>query len=273
MLSIASNIQSLKVTNFINNINKGIETATDRISSGKRINSAADDPAGLQIATRMTSTIQGLEMASQNIRQGQSLLNVTDAGLQSGIEIVQSMRQLALESKNGTLSNEQRGALQESFSALQNQYEQTISGSELFGKNLLTASAEDIRIQSGANAGQYNTLSAVDSSSATLGIDAGSINISTVGGADSTIAQLDTALESLALNQGIVGGQANGLESRLNLVKNLGENTATSRSRIEDADLAKETSDLQLLQVQQQVALQALQMVGQMPNNALSLLR
>ena len=273
MLSIGSNVQSLQVLNIINTINEGIETSTNRISSGKRINSAADDPAGLQIATRMTSSIEGLQMASQNIRQGQSLLNVADAGLQSGVEILQGMRQLALESKDDTLSTEQRTALQESFSALQNQYVQTIEGTELFGKNLLTAGAEDIRIQSGANAGQYNTLSAVDSSAASLGVDTGSINISTIADSDNTLTQLDSALESMALNQATVGAQYNALESRLSVVNTTAENQVSARSRIEDADMAKETSNLQLLQVKQQVAIQALSMVNQYPTNALSLLR
>jgi flagellin len=273
MLTIASNVQSLMITNNLNNITKNISDTTTRISTGKRINSASDDPAGLQISTRMKTSIQGYGMAKQNISQGQAILNVMDAGLQGGVEILQSMRQLALESKNDTLSNEQRNSIQESFSALQKQYDQTISGSELFGKNLLENGAEDINIQSGIEAGQYSILSAVDSSSLTLGIDSGSIDISSISNSDLTIENLDTALETLSRNQAVVGAQYNGLESRMNVIDDISENTTDALSRVEDADMANETSKLQLLRVQQQMAMQALSFVNQAPSNILSLLR
>lgn len=273
MLTIASNVQSLMVTNYLNNVTKDIGDTTNRISTGKRINSASDDPAGLQIATRMQTSIQGYGMVKQNISQGQALLNVMDSGLQGGVEILQNMRQLALESKNDTLSTEQRNNLQESFSALQKQYEQTINGSELFGKNLLANGADDINIQSGINAGQYSTLSAVDSSSVTLGVDAGNIDISTIANSDTTIEALDSALETLSMNQAVVGAQYNALESRMSVVDTMNENTTDALSRVEDADMAAETSKLQLLRAQQQMAMQALSLVNQAPTSVLSLLR
>jgi flagellin len=273
MLSIASNISSQRIVSLLNNIGVGIDKSTNNISTGKRINSAADDAAGLQISTRMKTDIQGYGVVQNNISQGQSLLNVMDSGLQSGIEILQGMKQLALESKNDTLSTGQRNALQESFSNLQQQYDQTINGSELFGKSLLTSGAGDIDIQTGVNAGQKTTLSAVDSSSTTLGIDSGTIDISTIANSDMTIESIDSAIDTLSLNQATVGAQYNGLESRNNVVKNITENTTSALGRIEDTDMAKETSNLQMLQVKQQMALQVLQMVNQYPSNALSLLR
>ncbi len=273
MLSIASNITSLSILNQLNKVNKNIHHSTNVISSGKRIMSAKDDAAGMQIASRMTSQIQGYAMAKQNISHGQSILDVTDAGLSGGVEILQQMKDLALEAKNGTLDTDQRDALQKSFLELQSQYDSTIEGSSIFEKNLLTSGATSIKIQSGANAGDYNTLSAVDSSSVTLGTDSGTINITDTANADLSIEAIDNALKEMGKNQAVVGSQSNALTTRTNILDKMSENLTESRSRIEDADIATEVANLQLMQAQQQMAMQALSMSMDLPKQALQLLR
>jgi flagellin len=273
MISIASNIQALKALNSLNQVTKDINHTSNVISTGKRINSAKDDPAGMQIANRMTSHIKGYSVVKQNISQGQSILDVTSSGLDNGIEILQKMKDLALESKNGTLSTDNRAALQESFNILQEQYNETIEGSSIFDKNLLTSGASSIRIQSGVDAGQYNTLSAVDASSTTLGTDSATINISDIANSDLSITAIDEALEKMGRNQATVGSQYRSLETRSNVVSTMEENLTESRSRIEDADMAKEVSKLQLLQAQQQMSMQVLSISMSLPEQALQLLR
>ena len=130
------------------------------------------------------------------------------------------MKELALESKNGALSPEGRAAIQVSFSELQEQYNETIEGSNLFEKNLLTAGAQNIKIQSGANAGQYSTLRAVDASSTNLGVDSGTINVSDPANADLSIEALDLALEEMGRNQASIGAQHRSLDTRSNDIKN-----------------------------------------------------
>lgn len=273
MMSIASNIQSLGILNQLNEVTRNINHSTKVISSGKRIMSAKDDAAGMQIASRMTTNLQGYAMAKQNISHGQSMLEVTGAGLESGVKILQQMKDLALEAKNGTVSNEQRDALQKTFSELQSQYDDTIEGASIFDKNLLTSGATDIKIQSGVNAGDFNTLRAVDSSSTSLGTDSGTINLTDQANADLSITAIDDAIKKLGENQAIVGAQSNALTTRTNIIDKMSENLTESRSRIEDADIASEVANLQLMQAQQQMAMQALSMSMSLPQQALQLLR
>jgi flagellin len=273
MLSIASNVQSLSILNHLNEVTRGINHTTKVISSGKRIMSAKDDAAGMQIASRMTTQLQGFAVAKNNISHGQSILDVTSAGLNAGVEILQGMKDLALEAKNGTLTDDQRTALQLSFNEMQKQYDETIEGSSVFDKNLLSSGASDIKIQSGANAGSYNTLSAVDSTSITLGVDSGTINIMDQANSDLSIDALDDAMKKLGYNQAVVGAQSNSLTRRTSILDTMSENLTESRSRIEDADIGAEVSKLQLMQAQQQMSLQALSMSMDLPKLALELLR
>lgn len=273
MLSIGSNVSALRMLNQLNKITNDIDHTSRVISTGKRILSASDDPAGIAIATRMKTQIGGYEVVKKNIGSGQSLLGVMNAGLSSGVSILQEMKKLALEAKNDTLSTDQRSALQETFSELQKQYDETIEGSTIFGKNLLINGAADINIQSGINAGSVTTLRAVDSSSTTLGVDAGTLNLNNIANADLAIDGIDDAISTLGTNQAVLGAQSRGLETRLNVVDTMNENLSESLSRIEDANIAEETAKLQLLQAQQQMALQTLQIAMQYPQAALSLLR
>lgn len=273
MISINSNIQALKSLNALNSVTNKIEHSTNVISTGKRINSAKDDAAGMQIANRMTTNIQGYGVVQKNISQGQSILDITSSGLSSGVSILQEMKELAIASKNGTLSTDDRSALQESFSMLQSQYDETIEGSSIFDKNLLTSGASNINIQSGINAGQYSTLSAVNSSSDYLKIDASTINISDSANADLSLDAIDEALSTMGRNQATVGSQYRTLEARSSVVSTMEENLTESRSRIEDADIATEVSKLNLLKAQQEMAMQVLSISMSLPEQALSLLR
>jgi len=275
MITIGSNAASTKVSNILNTLTDNIEKQTKILSSGKRILSAEDDPAGIAIATSIRTDRDSYSVVEKNISSGKSLMDVSNTALGATTKILGEMKKLALESKNDTLSTEQRDALQATFGELQKQYDETIKGATLFGKNLLDASAADIDLQTGIGAGASNktTIKAADTSSTALGVDAGSITIDSMANADSAITAIDDALKSIGTNQSIMGAQTKALSTRLESVKNIGENLESALSRVEDADMAKEASKLTLLQSKQQMALQSLSIVNSFPQNALSLLR
>lgn len=275
MITIGSNSSSLGMANLLNDISSQMSKSAEIISSGKRIQSAADDPAGIAIATDIRSDRDSYGVVAKNISSGQSLLDVSNSALGSASDILNEMKKLALESKNDTLSTDQRTAIQNTFSELQSQYDETINGAEIFGKNLLTAGAADVDLQTGIGAGAANqtTITAADTSSTNLGVDAGTIDVSSIANADAAITAIDTALTSVGTNQAIMGAQSRGLETRMDTVSNLQENLTSALSRVEDADMAAETSKFNLLQTQQQMAIQSLSIVNSFPQNALALLR
>ena len=275
MISIGSNASSLQMSNLLTNITDQIEHKAKVISSGKRILTAADDPAGIAIASSIRSDRNSYSIVEKNINSGRSLLDVSNSALSSATDILGEMKNLALESKNETLSVDQRNALQSTFVELQAQYEETVTGAEMFGQNLLKNAGTDIKLQTGisAGAGSETTLKAADTSGVTLGIDAGTINVTTTAGSDASLAAIDLAMTTIGTNQAIMGSQSRGLMTRLDSVKSLGENLTSALSRVEDADIAKETSEFNLLQTQQQMSLQTLSIVNSFPQNALALMR
>jgi flagellin len=275
MITIGSNSSSLQMSNLLTNITDKIDHTAKVISSGKRILTAADDPAGIAIASNIRSDRNSYTIVEKNINSGTSLLDVSNSALSSATDILGEMKNLALESKNETLSVDQRNALQSTFVELQKQYDETVDGAEMFGQNLLKNAATDIKIQTGISAGAASetTLVAADTSGATLGVDAGTINVTSTAGADASITAIDTALTSIGTNQAIMGSQSRGLSTRMESVKSLGENLTSALSRVEDADIAKETANFNLMQTQQQMALQSLSIVNSFPQNALALMR
>tara|TARA_B100000700_G_scaffold331796_1_gene468931 strand:+ start:34152 stop:34973 length:822 start_codon:yes stop_codon:yes gene_type:complete len=272
MLTINGKSSSLAVQNLLNNITNDLETTSARLSSGKRILSASDDPAGLAIASRMKSDLASYGAVSKNIDAGVSLLEVTNTALNSGTEILTQMKTLAVQSSNDSLSAEQRTSIQTAFSELQSQYEETIGNAELFGKNLLATGGADVDFQTGINAGDTYTVAAADSSGATLGVDSATIQVDSIANAQTAITAIDTAITDLGVNQSVIGANQSALEQRSSFVASLTENIESARSRIEDADIAKETSKLAELQTKQQMATSMLGLVNSFPRNALSLL-
>ncbi len=272
MLTINNKSSSLAVQNILNSITNDIETTSARLSSGKRILSAADDPAGIAIASRMRSDISSYGAVSKNIDSGISLLEVTNTGLNSATEILTEMKTLAVQSSNDSLSADQRNSIQTAFSELQSQYDEVISGSELFGKNLISAGGTDVDFQTGIEAGDTYTVAAADASSATLGVDSATIQVDSIANSQAAITAIDSAMDTIGVNQAVMGANQAALEKRSSFVSNLTENIESARSRIEDADIAKETSRLTELQTKQQLATSMLSLVNSFPRNALNLL-
>lgn len=272
MLTINSNSASLGVQSLLNNITRDLDVTANRISTGKRINTAADDPAGMAIATRMRSDLGSYGAVKNNISSGISLTEVASSALNDSTEIIGEMKKLAIQSQNGTLSTEQRASLQTAFTELQGQFQQTIDGAELFGQNLLKADATDVNILVGIDGTNVFNVKAADTSLSNLSISSEDINITDIEGSAAAITALDEALVEIGNSQAVMGAQQNALHARMRSVDSLTTNIESARSRIEDADMARETSKLTELQTKQQMALAMLGLVNSFPQQALSLL-
>lgn len=271
MLTIGSNSLASGIAFNLNKVSNELSLSTNRISTGKRINSASDDPAGIAISTKLKVELGSYRIVERNISNGQSLLGVADAALQGIQKTLGSMRDLAVQASDGNLTDEQRTALNDTFVELRAQVEDIADNASLFGKNLISSAAADVDIQVGINNGDTKTLTAAASDIATIGID-GSV-VDTVGGANSAIDEIDAAIDAVSVNQAVIGAQVNGLKTRGETVASYMENIERANSRIEDVDLASETARLQKLQTQQQLAISMLGMANSLPQQALQLLR
>jgi flagellin len=272
-ITISSNSYASSIANVLNRVTKDLNETSLRISTGKRILSAADDPAGMAMASKLNSDNSSYGVVKKNISSGLSLIEVSSKALETTTGLIDQMKKLAVEASSDTLSTEQRAAVQATFLELQGQLDGVVNNAKIFGKNLIGTAASSVGIQSGINSGDTTTISIAKSDTTTLGINSGAINLSTTGGAAGAITALDAALTTVGTNQSILGAQQSGFNARLSNIDKLRENLEAAASRIEGADLAEETKKFSLLQTQQQLAIQTLSIANSFPQAALQLLR
>ncbi|SOB90234.1 flagellin [Ureibacillus xyleni] len=228
---------------IVNNMNRNWHSANKtlmRISTGYRINSAADDPAGLAISEKMRAQIRGLNMASKNIQDGISLVQTAEGALGETHAMIQRMRELAVQAANDTLTDEDRVQLHLEFQQLKEEITRTATDSEFNTKKLLNGDYESnpLKIQVGANAGQTIDIYIGGVDSARLGI--GTSDILTRENADKAIGELDNALKVVSSERSRLGAYQNRMEHAYNNTVNTAENLTAAESRIRDADIAKE---------------------------------
>ena len=266
-LSVNSNIASLNSQRQLANSTNDLNTSYERLSSGKRINSAKDDSAGLQISSRLTSQINGLNQASRNANDGISLAQTAEGALDEVTSTLQRMRTLAVQSANGSNSTADRTALDTEFTELEAEITRIASQTSFGGVALLdgTYSAE---FQVGADANQVISVSmATDFSGVGT---AGSVT--TAANAQTAIAALDTALATTTSARSDLGSKQNRFSSAIRSNDNTAQNVSASRSRIEDTDYAKESAIMARNSVLQQASSSMLAQANQQPQIALSLL-
>jgi flagellin len=269
-LYVNTNVSSLNAQRQLMNSGNGLDTAFERLSSGFRINSAADDAAGLQISSRMTSQVQGLDQAVRNANDGISVAQTAEGALQETTNSLQRIRQLAVQSQNGVNSDEDRAALQKEVAALQSEIDRVADTTQFAGKDLLGGSFDESFLV-GANAGQNITV-AIGNSFGTAGLSVGGVDISTVTGAASALAVIDNALSTVNAQRADLGAVQNRFQSTIRNLSNISENVTEARSRIQDTDFAAETANLTKFQIQQQASTTILAQANQRPQAALSLL-
>ena len=271
MTVIGTNVSAMRASTASSRAEVGLSQAIERLSTGKRINSASDDAAGLAIATRMTSEVKGLNMAMRNANYGISLAQTAEGGMNEITNMLQRMRELSVQSANGTLSAGDRTNLQAEVTALIGQIGDVSGRTEFNGVKLLDGTNASIAIQTGSKAGEQVTVALTDVDATALGVNA--LDISTEAGAAAALTALDTALTTVTTAQANLGASQNRLEATVSSLTDRVTNLSESRSRIQDADFSAESTQLAKFQVLSQASTAMLAQANQSQQGVLSLIR
>ena len=278
-LFVNTNVSSLNAQRQLFTTGNNLNTAFERLSSGFRINSAADDAAGLQITDRMTSQIQGLDQAVRNANDGISLAQTAEGAMSETTTALQRIRTLAIQSQNGINSDADREALQKEVDALRTEISRIATTTQFAGVEVLSG-AFSARFLVGANSGQ--TISVNLSSQALVragvaGFSATGLGITTSDvltetNASALLTSVDTAISAIGGLRADLGALQNRFQSTIRNLSNISENVSAARSRIKDTDFATETAELSRNQILQQASTTILAQANQRPQAALSLL-
>ncbi len=260
MLSINTNVGALKAADAAYSVNKSMETSMQRLSTGKRINSAIDDAAGLQISQRQEAEIRGFKQATKNAADSQALLATAEGAMGEITNILQRMRELAVQSASGTMSTADRTALQSEVEALETEIDRIKDDTTWAGKSLLDASEN-------GRTGQFVFHVGPDSSDTTrhtiptfvqtgtaIGL-ASTETVSTQAKARAYITAIDQALSNVSVEREQAGAVMNRLDFTMANLSNMATNLALAKGRIEDADFAAESANLARTQVLQQASM------------------
>lgn len=268
-LVVNSNIASLNSQRQLSRSTEELSTSYQRLSSGKRINSAKDDAAGLQISSRLTSQINGLNQGARNANDAISLAQTAEGALDEYTNVLQRMRTLAVQSSNGSNTTADRAALNSEVIELTAELDR-IAGDTTFGGVQLLDGSFGEEFQVGADAGQTISV-AVTSNFSSTQLDA-NMTISTFASAQSAIKNLDSVIKIVNDTRADLGAKQNRFSSVIRSANNTAENISASRSRIQDTDFAMESAALARNTVLQQASSSMLAQANQQPQIALSLL-
>ena len=266
-LRVQTNIAAFDAQRNLNLTSQRLQTSMARLSSGYRINSAADDAAGLAISEKLNAQIGGLKQANSNAQDGISLVQTAEGSLNEVHSMLQRVRELAVEYQNGTLSTDDRTAIQSEVNQLGSEIER-IGNSAAFNGISLLAQAGTITFQVGANDGDTISVSTIS-----LGQSVGSSVFSLTAGSSSDISEIDAAINSVSAQRADFGAVQNRLEHTINNLSTYQENLTASESQIKDVDMASEMVEFTKDQILQQAGTSMLSQANQLPNSVLSLLR
>ncbi len=267
MTVINTNIGAIRASNASTSASKMLGTAMERLSTGKRINSAADDAAGLAIANSMTSQIRGMSQGVRNANDGISLAQTAEGALQEVGNMLQRMRELRVQYENGTYSTDDLANINSEMDALATQIGSVLTNTQFNGTDLFAGASATVTIQAGANASDTVDIT-VGGLSANAGITTVTANPDTA-----TLANYDTAIALVSTTRSGLGASQNQLESAVNNLNSNIANLSDARSRIEDADYAAESTALAKSQILSQASTAMLAQANQSQQNVLSLLR
>ena len=273
MLSINTNVGALKAAQASYSVNKSMETSMERLSTGKRINSAMDDAAGLQISNRLTAEIQGLNMAVRNAADSQAMLATAEGASAEIHTILLRMRELAVQSSNGTMNTGDRNAVSSEFTALEAEINRIANNTTWAGEELLDGTFSVInvgRFQVGADAAETITHRIERLNTTAIGIVA-AIDMTTFTKAQSAITALDTSISMVGTEREQLGAVMNRLDHTIANLQQISTNLSTAKGRLVDADFAAESSNLARTQVLQQASMAMLAQANASKQNILAL--
>ena len=271
---INTNIGAMKATNSANAASKMLGTAMERLSTGKRINSAKDDAAGLAIATTMTSQVRGMNQGIRNANDGISMAQTAEGALGEITNMLQRIRELSVQAASETYSGADRANLQTEITALTDQMTNVLASTEFNGNKLFDGTAGttgSVQIQTGANASDTVTMTFSDLTP----VSAATYDVTGANGANATttMATVDAQLSVISGARAGLGAAQNQLESAINTMTTGSTNLSDARSRIEDTDYSAETTALAKAQILSQASSAMLAQANQSQQNVLSLLK
>ncbi|MGE8144770.1 flagellin domain-containing protein [Pseudomonas frederiksbergensis] len=284
-LTVNTNTTSLNVQKNLNRASDALSTSMSRLSSGLKINSAKDDAAGLQISNRMSSQIRGQVVAVKNANDGISMAQTAEGALQESTNILQRMRELATQARNGTNGTADQTATNAEFAQMSDELTRIAASTNLNGKQLLDGSAGTMTLQVGANTGSANHIDLVLSSkfdAVSLSVGSGTLVLTGTTGTgvssaaaniDNAITAIDAAIAAIGATRANLGASQNRLTSTISNLQNITENVTAAQGRVQDTDFAAETANLTKQQTLQQASTAVLAQANQLPSAVLKLLQ
>ena len=271
MQVINTNVASLNTQRALSTTQEANQAAMERLSSGSRINRAKDDAAGMSIADVMTSQIRGINQAVRNSNDGISYVQTAEGALDEVTDMLQRIRELAIQSDSGTMNSSQQDYIDMEVKVLGQEIGNVLSNTKFNGMEVLTSGTIDI--QAGWESGDTITVGIADVSSSLTNYT----NFSNATGVANTqalsLTDLDNALDAVNNRRSELGAQQNRLEHNASNLQNVSENISASRSRIMDTDFASESAELARTNVLQQAGMAMLSQANQSGQQVLSLLR
>ena len=265
--TINTNVPSLTAQRNLNSSQGALATSMQRLSSGLRVNSAKDDAAGLAIAERMNTQVRGMNVAIRNANDGISLSQTAEGGLQEMSNMLQRMRELAVQSANGTNSTSDRAALNSEFTELNAEITRIGQTTQFNGVDVLNGGGSTIQFQVGANNGTTNQLGI-----ALVSVQSVTGSIGTVTAAQTALDTIDGAISTVTGARADFGAIQSRFESAISNLQVGMENQAAARGRIMDADFAVETSNMTRAQILQQAGNAMVSQANSAPQSVLQLL-
>jgi len=280
MSVINTNVQSLVAQNALAVNNRSLSNAMQQLSTGKRINSAGDDAAGLAISNKMTAQIRGLNQAVRNANDGISLLQTAEGATQEVTNMLQRMRELAVQAANDTYSDTDRSALQAEYDELSSEITRISDNTKWNDMEVFDTTASGaigtsglVTFQVGIGGTTGSTISATFEAIDAATLSVSGLSLTSQSSAQSALDTLDTAIATVDTFRANLGAKINRLGYAADNLSSIAENTAASRSRILDTDYAAATTDLARTQIIQQAATAMLAQANQQPQTVLTLLK
>ena len=272
---INTNLASLNTQRNLASSQGSVSQAVQRLSSGLRVNSAKDDAAGLAIAERMHAQVRGMNVAIRNANDAVSLSQTAEGALSKVSDMLQRMRELAVQSANATNGVQDRANLDQEYQQLSAEITRTLAGTQFNGQNVLGVNAGTLTFQVGAGTTSNDsiaiTTTRLDNNATITAVTAGNITSATLS--TTSMINIDLAIDKITTERATYGAAQNRFESAISVLQVSSENNSAARSRIMDADYAAETAALSRAQILQQAGTAMLAQANQLPNNVLALLR
>ncbi|MDB4580979.1 flagellin [Porticoccaceae bacterium] len=294
MSVINTNVSATLTSNALAKNDRAMSQSMERLSTGQRINSASDDAAGLAIASKMTSQIRGLDQAVRNGNDAISMIQTADGAMVEVSNMLQRMREIAVQGASDTNTATDRDALDIEFQSLEDQIQAISENTQWNGTNILDGQLGQVDFQIGANASQtisvtfedlntaYNSSASATKSLAgvfttlegsTASKDLETLDLQNKANASAAITQVDKALEKINAHRATLGSTINRIEYAVDNLANVSQNASASRSRVQDANYATESTELARTQIIQQAGTAMLAQANQQSQSVLALLK